>query len=68
MSTLIDLNVITRGDGVVDISIGNGRALVICDNVYDVKVSSNSAGYGQLMTDGAAVTTDMTTERTGPSS
>ncbi len=62
MSTLVDLNVVSRGDGVVDVSIGNGRALVIGDQLYDVSVSANGAGYANLMTDGAAVTTDITSE------
>jgi flagellar hook-associated protein 1 len=65
MSELVDLNVISRTDGVVDVSIGNGRALVIGSNVYDVTVSSNGAGYADLYTDGAAVTTNISTEITG---
>ncbi len=62
MSNLIDLNVVTSGNGVIDVSIGNGRALVIGSTVYDITPSFNSAGYSALFTDGAAVTTDVTTE------
>ena len=65
MSSFVDLNVISRNDGVVDVSIGNGRALVLGERAYPIQVSSNASGYGTLLSDGAAVTTDVTGEITG---
>jgi flagellar hook-associated protein 1 FlgK len=39
LSALIDVDVLQRADGGVDITIGNGRALVIGENDYPVTVS-----------------------------
>ena len=66
ISALVDVNVITRPDGALDVSIGNGRALVIGDTPYQLSLTaSSSTGYATITTNGAASTTDVTTEITG---
>jgi flagellar hook-associated protein 1 FlgK len=63
---LADVHAITHEDGSIDLSIGNGRALVIGDRSFDLSVTiSSTDGAAHVMTDGAAVTTDLTTEITG---
>jgi flagellar hook-associated protein 1 FlgK len=40
LSAILDVDVLERGDGGVDISYGNGRSLVIGENSYDLGVVS----------------------------
>jgi flagellar hook-associated protein 1 FlgK len=65
LSTFVDLNVTTRSDNAVDVSIGNGRALVIGDTTFELRTAPQADGYLSLVSDGAAVPTDVTTEITG---
>jgi flagellar hook-associated protein 1 FlgK len=61
LSELIDIGVITRDDGSVDISVGNGQALVIGQNVYDLSVTPSPVnGYAQILSNGGSMTTDIT--------
>jgi flagellar hook-associated protein 1 len=66
LSQLVDINVTQRGDGSIDVAIGNGRALVVGANTYDLTVvSSPPQGFAQILSDGASQTTDVTSEITG---
>ena len=66
LSELADINVIRRDDGMIDVAIGNGRALVVGANVYQLTAASTlPLGYAAILTDGADVTTDVTSEITG---
>lgn len=65
MSELVDLNVISHDNGVVDVVFANGNGLVIGKNDFPISISSNSAGYAILMNGGAAVTSDITGQISG---
>jgi flagellar hook-associated protein 1 FlgK len=66
LSQLANINVTQRGDGSIDVAIGNGRALVVGSNTYDLTVvSSPPQGFAQIQSDGASQTTDVTSEITG---
>lgn len=66
LSALADINVIHRDDGSLDVAIGNGRALVVGENVYELTASSTPPlGFAAILTTGADVTTDITAEITG---
>ena len=65
MTELADIQVIAHENAVLDVTIGSGRALVIGRDTFALSASSNAAGYATLMSDGAAVTTDVTNEITG---
>lgn len=63
---LVDIHVITRDDGSADVQVGNGRALVMADKSFDLKVTTSGVdGFAQIVTDGAATTTNVTSEITG---
>jgi flagellar hook-associated protein 1 FlgK len=66
LSSLIDIGVMNRQDGGVDVTIGNGRALVVGANPYSLTASSNPPqGFATIIAAGAAVPTDVTGEITG---
>lgn len=66
LSELAAIQPIQREDGTIDITIGNGRALVVADLVYPLQLESQPPdGFAALLTDGAATTTDITAEITG---
>ena len=66
LTELTDISVIHRDDGAVDVAIGNGRALVVGRNVYELTASSTPPlGFASILTDGADVTTDITAEISG---
>jgi flagellar hook-associated protein 1 FlgK len=66
LSELADINVIHRDDGLIDVAIGNGRALVVGADVYELTASSTPPlGFASILTNGADVTTDITTEIRG---
>ncbi len=66
LSALVDIGVVQRGDGTLDVTVGNGRALVVGANSYDLKaVSEPPNGFAAITTDGAAVTMDITSEISG---
>lgn len=57
MSALADISVLQRGDGGVDVSIGQGRALVMGANVYAIKaVDTPPSGYAELQIGGMTMT------------
>jgi flagellar hook-associated protein 1 len=66
LSQIIDISVITRADGGSDVSIGNGRALVIGANTYSVGVAPMAdSGFAGLTSGGAVITTEVTGGRIG---
>lgn len=65
LGKLVDIDVIQRGDGAVDLAIGNGRALVVGANVYEISTASQPpSGFVAIMSSGADVLTDITSEIT----
>jgi flagellar hook-associated protein 1 FlgK len=66
LSELADINVIPRQEGGVDISVGNGRPLVVGNTAYSVAaVSSPPSGYADLAINGTTVTSEITGGRLG---
>jgi flagellar hook-associated protein 1 FlgK len=66
LGNLINVGVIDRPNGTTDVSVGNGRALVIGDNVYALQITpAASTGFAQVLTNGGSVTTDITAEISG---
>ena len=66
LSQLADISVTQDNDGTIGVSIGNGRALVVGANSYDLSaVSSPPNGFAQVWSAGASVSTDVTSEITG---
>jgi len=66
LSQLIDIGVVSRPDGGADVSIGNGRALVIGANTYQVGVTPMAgSGLANLTSAGTVITTEITGGRVG---
>ena len=66
LSKLVDVNAIERGDGGLDVTVGNGRALVVGANAYSLIASTTPPdGLAAIVSKGADVTTDVTGEITG---
>jgi flagellar hook-associated protein 1 FlgK len=66
LAELVDIDVVERQDGGVDVSFGNGRALVIGERPYSVSaVSAGPDGMAALSANGFTVTTEITGGRLG---
>lgn len=66
LSELADVTVTHNDDGTVDVSIGSGRSLVVGANTFALTATSTPPqGFAQIISDGAAVPTDVTSEITG---
>ena len=66
LAGLIDIGVMTRQDGGVDVSIGNGRALVVGNNTYPLTTTTSPPlGFASVVATGADVPADITSEITG---
>jgi flagellar hook-associated protein 1 FlgK len=65
LSELIDVDAIENSTGGVDLSIANGRALVIGANAYSIDVTSDARGFAQLSSGGMQVTSEITGGRLG---
>jgi flagellar hook-associated protein 1 FlgK len=66
LSELADVTVTHNDDGTVDVSIGSGRSLVVGANTFALTATSTPPqGFAQLISDGAAVPTNVTSEITG---
>jgi len=66
LSKLVDISTITHQDGSVDVSVGNGRALVVGANTYQVQVSSTAPqGYAALSIGDATITSEITGGQVG---
>jgi len=60
LSELADISVLQRGDGGVDVSMGEGRAIVMGANVYAVAaVDAPPNGYAQLAIGGVDMTSEI---------
>jgi flagellar hook-associated protein 1 FlgK len=62
LSSLIDVDVVNRSDGGLDVSVGNGRALVVGDNVYALSAVTPGPTNAARIVSGS---TDITSEITG---
>jgi flagellar hook-associated protein 1 FlgK len=65
LSSLVDVSVISRPDGGADVSIGNGRALVIGSSQFQLSATSNSSGFADLTSGSATITSEITGGRLG---
>ncbi len=62
---LVSVSVIMRSDSSVDLAIGNGRALVIGDDAYQLDITNEpSTGFARILSTGGSAT-DVTDEITG---
>jgi flagellar hook-associated protein 1 FlgK len=64
LSEIIDIDVLQRADGGVDITIGNGRALVIGENGYPVQTSI-VAGVQHIFSAGVDITAEISAGKIG---
>ena len=64
LSEIIDVDVLQRADGGVDITIGNGRALVIGENDYSVQTSVVS-GVEHIFSAGVDITSEISAGKLG---
>lgn len=61
LAKLVDVSVLTRADGGVDIATGQGRPLVVGDTSYAVGITSTApSGFAALTINGATVTSEIT--------
>jgi len=66
LSELVDVSVIDHGNGVVDITLGNGKPLVVAEHQYDLGTSSTAPlGYASITSGGVDVTSQITGGRLG---
>lgn len=66
LSQLIDIGVVSRPDGGADVSVGNGRALVVGANTYQIGVTPIAgSGLANLTSAGAVITAEITGGRVG---
>jgi len=66
LAELVEISVVTRSDGGVDISAGQGRPLVVTANAYAIGVTSTApSGFAALSINGATVTSELTGGRLG---
>jgi flagellar hook-associated protein 1 FlgK len=66
LSEVIDIHVLDRTEGGVDISVGNGRPIVVGVNTYDLTVTNTPpSGYAALSVNGATVTSEITGGKLG---
>jgi flagellar hook-associated protein 1 FlgK len=64
LSELVDVDVLQRADGGVDITIGNGRALVIGENDYAVETSV-VGGVAHIFSAGVDITSEISAGKIG---
>jgi len=65
LSELVDIQVLERPEGGVDLMIGNGRPLLVGQTKYDLTVANTPAGYATLSLNGTAVTSEITGGKLG---
>jgi flagellar hook-associated protein 1 len=66
LSELVDVQMLDRPEGGVDITIGNGRPLVIGETQYDLQITNEPAtGHAELSANGGVVTSEITGGRLG---
>jgi len=64
LSEIVDIDVLQRADGGLDITIGNGRALVIGENGYQVQTSV-VAGVNHIFSAGVDITSELSAGKIG---
>lgn len=64
LSEIVDVDVLHRADGGVDITIGNGRALVIGENDYALQTSVVS-GVNHILAAGVDITSEISAGKIG---
>jgi flagellar hook-associated protein 1 FlgK len=64
LSEIVDVDVLQRADGGVDITIGNGRALVIGENGYPVETSV-VGGVSHIFSAGVDITSEISAGKVG---
>ena len=64
LSEIVDIDVLQRADGGVDITIGNGRALVIGENGYQLQASV-VGGVNHVLAAGVDVTAELSAGKIG---
>lgn len=66
LSELVDVDVLERAGGSLDVQIGNGRSLVVGPVAYTIEVASQApGGYGDLSLEGVAITGEIAGGRLG---
>ncbi len=65
MSELVDVTVLERTDGGVDVSVGNGRPLVVGSSAYEIDMSIGASGYRDMVTGGFDLNDEITGGRLG---
>lgn len=60
LAALADVHVIARQEGGVDVTLGNGRPLVIAANAYTLDTTTGANGYANLASGGVDVTSEVT--------
>lgn len=66
LSEYVEIHVLEREGGGVDISVGNGRPAIVGETAYEIKVASAPpAGYATLSINGTDVTSEIKAGRLG---
>jgi flagellar hook-associated protein 1 FlgK len=65
LAELVDIATMAREDGGIDVTFGNGRSLVIGMNPHDLVISSGPSGLLVIQSDGATVTSEITSGKLG---
>lgn len=66
LSELIDIHVLNRPEGGVDISIGNGRPVVVGETTYELTATSTAPdGWAAFAVNGVDITSEITAGRLG---
>lgn len=65
LSEIVDVSIVHRPDGALDVTVGNGRPLVIGDNASSMDVVAGSDGLFGLASQDMVVTSEVTGGRIG---
>jgi flagellar hook-associated protein 1 len=65
LSELVDVQVLDRPEGGVDLMVGNGRPLLVGQTRYDVTIANTAAGYATMSINATAVTSEITGGKLG---
>jgi flagellar hook-associated protein 1 FlgK len=65
LSELVDVQVLDRPEGGVDLMVGNGRPVLVGQTKYDVTISNTATGYATLSINGTDVTSEITGGKLG---
>lgn len=66
LSELVDISVLERSEGGIDISVGQGRPLVVGNTVYDLAVTSTAPlGLAAFSVNGTTVTSEIVNGKLG---